>query len=198
LRGCFASGAPVVIPPHTDHTQWFAEHVQPHERDLRAWLRSRFPGARDLDDVVQESYLRLLRAREATPMACARAYLFATARNVALAIFRRPKIFAVHPGPDSAALLVVAEEPDVAEQVSTRQEVALLLEAIDALPGRCREIFILRKLQGVSQREIAVSLGLSEQTVQVQVGRGAKRIVQSLRWRGVTGRIAAFPKGDHG
>lgn len=186
------------MPPHTDQAQWFAEHVQPHERELRAWLRNRFPEARDVDDVVQESYVRLLRAREATPVTCSRAYLFATARNVALAIFRRPKIFAPQATADSAALRVVAEGADVAEQVSVRQEIALLLEAVDALPGRCREIFILRKLKGVPQREIAAQLGLSEQTVQVQIGRGAKRVVQWLRERGVTGRIAGFPKGDHG
>lgn len=186
------------MPPHTDQTPlpapslstWFTEEVQPHERDLRMWLARRFPEARDVDDVVQESYVRLLRAREATPVACARAYLFTTARNVALAIFRRPKIFSAAPVTDSAALRIVEEGADVVEQVSTRQEIALLLEAIDALPGRCREIFILRKLQDVPQREIAARLGLSEQTVQVQVSRGAKRCVQFLRARGVTGRFA--------
>ena len=174
--------------PPTEQARWFAEEVQPHEPDLRSWLRRRFPEARDIDDVVQESYVRLLQAREATPVACARAYLFATARNVALAIFRRPQIFSAYPVTDSAVLRIVQEGEDVAEQVSTRQEVAVLLEAIDALPGRCREIFILRKLQGVSQRQIAGRLGLSEQTVQVQVARGAKRCVQFLRQRGVTGR----------
>ncbi len=183
------------MPPQTDQTRWFADEVQPHERDLRAWLRHRFPDGCEVDDVVQESYVRLLQARAETPVACARAYLFATARNVALAIFRRPKIFAPHSSGDSAALHIVADGVDVAEQVSTRQEVALLLEAIDTLPGRCREIFILRKLQGISQRAIAERLGLSEQTVQVQVGRGAKRCVHYLRQRGVIGRVAERRKG---
>lgn len=181
--------------PPTDHTRWFAEEVQPHERDLRAWLGSRFPDARDIDDVVQESYVRLLRAREATPVACARAYLFTTARNVALAIFRRPKIFSQNPLSDPAVLRIVAEGADVAEQVSTRQEIALLLEAIDTLPGRCREVFVLRKLQGVSQREIAARLGLSEQTVQVQIAHGAKRCIHYLRQHGVSGRQARLGKG---
>lgn len=188
---------PQAMPPPTDQARWFSQEVQPHEQDLRAWLRRRFPDATDVDDVVQESYIRLLRARETTPVSCARAYLFATARNVALAIFRRPQIFSPNPVTDSATLRIVQEDADVAEQVSTRQEVALLLNAIDTLPARCREIFILRKLQGVPQREIAARLGLSEQTVQVQIGRGAKRCVDYLRRHGVTGRGVPSRKGEH-
>lgn len=185
------------MPPQTEQSRWFAEEVQPHERDLRAWLRRRFPDATDVDDVIQESYVRLLRARDTTPVACARAYLFATARNVALAIFRRPKIFSPNPVTDFAALRIIQEGADVAELVSTRQEVAALLDAIDTLPNRCREIFILRKLQGVPQREIAARLGLSEQTVQVQIGRGAKRCLEFLRRHGVTGRGVNSRNGHH-
>ena len=183
------------MPPPSDQARWFAEEVHPHERDLRAWLRNQFPGTCEVDDVVQESYARLLRARAATPVACARAYLFTTARNVARALFRRPRIFA----PVSAPLLeAVTDGVDVAEQVSTRQEITVLLEAIDALPGRCREIFILRKLQGLSQREVAARLNLSEQTIQVQVARGAKRCVQFLRQRGITRSGRAGGKEAHG
>lgn len=163
---------------------WFAVEVQPHEQDLRSWLRRRFPSVTDVDDVVQESYLRLLRAWKAIPMVCARAYLFATARNVVLGALRRPQIFSSIPVTEEAALSIVQDETNVAETVCARQELTLLLDAIDALPARCREIYILRKLKGVSQREIAEQLGISEQTVQVQVVRGNKRCVQYLRRHG--------------
>jgi RNA polymerase sigma-70 factor (ECF subfamily) len=174
-----------VPPPHSDQARWFAEEVQPHEPDLRSWLRHRFPHTADLDDIVQESYLRLLRARQSNPVSCARAYLFTTARNVAFALFRRPRIFDRSASAEAAALATPQENADVAELVSVRQEIALLLEAIDRLPGRCREIFILRKIEGMSLREIAARLRISEQTVQVQIARGAKRCVQHLRSSGV-------------
>lgn len=172
----------------SEQSQWFAEELQPHEPELRAYLRRRFPEARDVDDLVQESYLRMFRAGSVGRFACARAYLFATARNVALTLFRRPKIFSSLPVTDFSVLGVVEERADVAEQASTSQEVGLLLDAIDALPTRCRAIFILRKLQGIPQKEIARQLGLSEQTVQVQVARGAKKCAQFLKQRGVIGR----------
>jgi RNA polymerase sigma-70 factor (ECF subfamily) len=181
------------FPPDSEQSRWFAEEVQPHEPALRAYLRRRFPDATDVDDLVQESYLRMLRARAAVPIASAKAYLFTTARHLALALFRRPKIFANVRVTDPPVCRIIQEAADVIEQVSTTQEVALLLDAIDALPRRCREIFILRKLRGLSQKEIAAKLGLSDQTVQVQVGRGAKKCAQFLRRHGVTGKSGREP-----
>jgi RNA polymerase sigma-70 factor (ECF subfamily) len=84
-----------------------------------------------------------------------------------------------------AALSVVEDRPDAAEKAAANQELMLLAAAIDALPTRCREIVILRKLQGVPQKAIAAQLGLSEQTVQVQVLRGVKRCEKFLRQHGV-------------
>ncbi len=166
-------------------TKWFLEEVLPHERDLRAWLRSRFPENRDVDDVVQESYLRLWMARAASPVDCARAYLFTTARNVALGLLRRPRVFSPLGTAEHEPARLVQDEADVVEQVCLRQETALLLAAIDRLPGRCREIFILRKLRAVPQREIADRLKLSERTVEVQVARGARRVADFLQRHGV-------------
>ena len=65
--------------------------------------------------------------------------------------------------------------PDAASAAAAAQEIELLAAAVDSLPARCREIFILRRLRGVPQREIAARLGLSEQTVQVQAARGLRR-----------------------
>jgi RNA polymerase sigma-70 factor (ECF subfamily) len=174
-----------VNSPPPDQARWFAEELQPHEPALRAYLHSRFPEVRDVDDLVQEAYARVLQVQRSQQIQSAKAYLFTTARNLALSVLRRPRIFSPQPVTDFPALGVVEEGMDVAENVSIKQEVGLLLDAIDALPARCREIFILRKLQGIPQREIAERLGLSEQTVQVQIARGAKKCAEFLRARGV-------------
>lgn len=54
--------------------RWFADEVQPHEPALRSYLRSR---ASDVDDLAQESYMRVLSTRKAGPIDSAKAYLFA-------------------------------------------------------------------------------------------------------------------------
>jgi RNA polymerase sigma-70 factor (ECF subfamily) len=164
------------------------KEVQPHEAELRAYLLRRFPSSGDIDDVIQESYLRLLQLRGTRPIRSPKAYLFATARNVILAIFRRPKLFVPMPVTELDESRIMMDGADIVEQVSTSQEIGLLLDAIETLPLRCREIFILRKLHGLSQKEIARRLGISEQTVEVQIGRGARKCAEYLRSLGVTGR----------
>ena len=73
-------------------SKWFAEEVQPHEPALRAYLLRSFPSLADIDDLVQEAYARLVRARNAGKVSEARPYLFAMARNMACDVFRRSKI----------------------------------------------------------------------------------------------------------
>lgn len=173
------------MPPPTDQARWFVENVQPHEPALRAFLRRRFPGLQDVDDLVQEAYARLMRARISGTIAEPRAYLFATARNAALDCFRTQRTISFADLEESPDLDVVEERPDAAESASQAQEIELLVEAIRALPERCREILTLRKLRGLSYREIATRLGISENTVNAQLAIGVVRCRQYLEARGV-------------
>jgi hypothetical protein len=77
-------------PPSQD--RWFTEHVLPHEPMLRAWLRGHFSKAGDVDDIVQEAYVRILEARRSREIVSPRAFLFATARNLALGRLRHLKV----------------------------------------------------------------------------------------------------------
>ena len=174
-----------------ERNRWFAEEVQPHDSLLRAYLRSAYPGVRDVDDVVQESYLRVWKARAAHPIASAKAFLFQVARHLALDLSRRDRASPIKGVTDLAALCVLEARPSADEVACSREEVALLAAAIHRLPARCREIVVLRKLKCLPQKQIAEQLGLSEQTVQVQVQRGVKRIAEFLRHRGV--RPPAWP-----
>ena len=161
---------------------WFATEVQPHDAPLKAYLRGAFPSVRDVDDVVQESYLRLLRTRAERPLGVARAYLFRIARHLAVDLLRRETASPVRAALASEDLATVVDSSrGVAESVCAAEEIALLGAAIAELPDRCRDVFVLRKLHGLSQKEIAARLGLSEQTVQVQVSRGVKRCGHFLR-----------------
>ncbi|MBP6863902.1 MAG: RNA polymerase sigma factor [Candidatus Didemnitutus sp.] len=171
--------------PDTERSRWFVEEVHAHDSSLRAYLRGSFPTVRDVDDVVQESYVRVWKAKTAEPIRSARAFLFRVARHLALDWLRHDRVSPIDAVTDLSALPVVDNRTGVAEAASIAEETALLVTAIDALPPRCREIVILRKLRGLPQKEIAARLGLSEQTVQVQIARGVKKCEEFLRRRGV-------------
>jgi len=74
---------------------------------------------------------------------------------------------------------------DSALRADQREKVRLLVEAIDALPRRCRKIVILRKLELIPQSEVAARLGISEKGVENLLSRGLSRCRQYLRKRGV-------------
>lgn len=163
--------------PDDDHAAWFAMHVQPHEAMLRAWLRSRFPAEGDVDDVVQEAFARVMRARDQTTIESPKAFLFATARNVALGRLRHRKVVAEGNGlAENVIESILDEDADVPHAVARAQELELLTHAIQSLPARCRQIITLRKIYGLSQKEVAAELGISEHTVEAQGTIGLRKL----------------------
>jgi RNA polymerase sigma-70 factor (ECF subfamily) len=166
--------------------RWFAEEVEPHEFRLRAWLAARFPHLRDLDDVVQDAYVRLFKARRSGGIRSAQAFLFRAARNAACDVFRRQKDWTIDRLDDVEETLVIERTPSAADVAASNQELELLSEAIRLLPERCRQVFTLRKVYGLSQREAAAFLGISEHTVEVQMSRGIRRCAAYLRAQGIS------------
>jgi RNA polymerase sigma-70 factor (ECF subfamily) len=172
------------VPP-TELTRWFAEEVQPHEASLRAYLRHSLRSLADVDDLMQECYARLLRERDRGEVRSNRAFLFAVARNAVRDLLRRRAVADAIPITETAVFPVMEEGANVVDFVSRREELAILTEAIRALPERCRHVFLLRKIQGLPQREIAGRLGITENTVETLIAKGARRCADYLRAHGV-------------
>jgi len=176
---------PTPTPPASDTTRWFAEEVHPHDASLKAYLRGSFPTVRDVEDVVQESYLRVWRAKMAGSLESARGFLFCAARNLAIDILRRRRRSPFEPLGDLVAVDVIDDRQNTFEAIDTHEKITHLGEALDTLPPRQRQIVILCKLQSRSHREVADLLGLSEKTVTEHVYRGVQRLGKELQRRGV-------------
>ncbi len=171
-------------------SKWFADEVHPHEARLKSYLRGSFPSVRDVDDVVQESYLRVWRRQLLRPLACARSFLYHVARNLAIDALRRNTLSPIEQVSDLAGLNVLDGKPNAADVACTLDELNLLSEAIESLPPRCREVVVLNKLRGLPPLEIALKLGISEGTVHVHGAKGVRRCEAFLRARGITSREA--------
>lgn len=165
--------------------RWFAEEVKPHEPALRAFLHRKFPTMNDVDDVVQESFLKTFLAWQKGRLSSVRGFLFTVAGNATVSFFRKQKFISGTPVSELPALSVLEDDTDVHETVCNREELDLVAEAIASLPGRCREIAILRLLRGLDCRDIAADLGISEQTVRVQLARAMKKCSHYFHERGL-------------
>jgi RNA polymerase sigma-70 factor (ECF subfamily) len=171
----------------SESSRWFSEEIQPHEPSLRSYLHAAFPKVCDVDDVVQESYLRMWRARAAQPIRSAKAFLFTIARRLALDTLRHDRASPIDGVGHLETLRVIDTGADVAADVGHREKIALLADAIADLPARCRDVFILHKIKELSRRETAARLGIAEKTVEVQTAKAMRRCSEYLRRRGVNG-----------
>ena len=178
----------------TELNGWLAKEILVHEGALRGYLSRFFKSVADVEDVVQETYARLLGLK---PLAWGavrnwHAFLFATARNVALDRIRRSRVVSLDALAEMGSVDVLDQAPSVDEALNARQELALLLETIASLPARCRETLTLRKLYGLSQREIARRLSISESTVEKHVAYGVRLCAERMfAQRGAGGKPAA-------
>ena len=163
-----------------DIVAWVGRHVLPHESAVRAWLKQWTGRDQDIDDVIQEAYCRLAAMQDVTHVRNGRAYLFQTTRNIVLEQIRRSKIIRIDNVTDLGALSIADEAPPIDRVVSGARELQRVAELIERLPAKCRRVFVLRRIHGVSQREIARMLGVTQATVEKHAARALKLIVQGL------------------
>ncbi len=170
--------------PPSEELRWFSDHVQPHEPALRAYLLKRFPTGCDHDDLVQETYSRLLRLKDPRRLNYPKAFLFTTARNVAIDLFRRRRGVVLEPVEVCDIAPVLEEVPGLVESLEHRQQLEALFEALSGLPERCREVMLLRHLDGFAVKEIAAHLGLSVGTVKEHLLKGIRACARFFEQRG--------------
>ena len=177
-------------PAPVSQSHWFTDEVRSHESSLRSYLRGSFPAVRDIDDVVQESFLRVWKASATQQIRSARAFLFTVARRLALDHVRgkrQPTLEALRHPPD---LSVLEDGTDTIAEVGRRERVELLAEAIMQLPARCREVFLLYKIEGLSRKEAAARLGLREKTVEAHTASAMRHCECFFRRKGVKGMFS--------
>jgi RNA polymerase sigma-70 factor (ECF subfamily) len=150
---------------------WLAENVLPHEGELRAWLSSRRVPGLEIDDIVQETYARLVSAESVAGVRDPRTYAFSAAHSVILTHVRRARVVSFQAMADLDVLGAVSPDAAPERQLLDRQELRRLAEALAALPPKTARIFSLRRVHGLSQRQIAERLALPESTVEKHISR---------------------------
>lgn len=152
--------------------RWVATEILPHEQDVRRWLaRAHF--ALEVDDIIQEAYCAIAALDSTSHIKSGRAYLFTTARNIALEHLRRSKIVPMEALSELAPAVEMDERPTAEAIVWSKLELGRLIEA---LPTRCQAVFRLCYVNGMTQKEAAHELRTSESVVQKQLSRAMARI----------------------
>lgn len=178
---------PATLPaPPCEVSHWFSREIQPHEPALRAYLRGRFPKLNELDDVVQETFIRVLRAKAQGNVRSPKSLLLVTGRNVAFDFFRKRTAIPEDGTANIEILPAIDLDSGPGETLARKQELQLLDEAVKSLPAKCREIIMLQKFEGLSYEKIEQRLGITRNTISAQITIGVMKCRDYLLAHGVT------------
>ena len=133
----------------------------------------RLVGRHDVEDILQEAFMRSFEAEGRQPIRDARAYLLRTATNLALNHVSRAG-YRTTGSLDSLDEELAADTtvPPPEAQVDADRRFLAFCRAVGGLPEQCRRVFVLKKVYGLSQEEIAGQLGIAESTVEKHIARG--------------------------
>lgn len=163
-----------------DIDAWFVAEVLPLERRLiRYLIHARSPRS-ELEDLRQEVFARVYEAAAAHRPSPVWPFVYRVARNLVIDRLRRSQVVPIELLADPETLGTAGEDIPADRVLAARQQVGQLLDAMDDLPDRCREVVRLRKIEGLSQREVAERLGIAEHTVEKQVAKGVRRLAEAL------------------
>ncbi len=139
---------------------------QDHRGWLLRWLRARLQCSFTAEDLVQDTFVRLLLAPAAvTTVRHPRAFLATTARRLLIDRSRRLAVEQAYLEALTATLEDGAQAPSAEQCAQTLEALALLAQALDELPVRTRVSFLSCYLDGETQAAVAQRLGISERTV---------------------------------
>ncbi len=161
--------------------RWFREAILPLEPHLRLFGR-RFArsGQIDVEDLVQETFARIIACETWREVENPGAFAFSTLKNLALDAVRRSKVVSFETIADIDQLDLLDDRPSPETYVVARDELRLLQGIIKTMPRQCRQVFTLRKVYDLSPREIAETLRLSVSTVEKHLAKGVRICVELM------------------
>lgn len=161
----------------SERAVWLETHVLPHEGAVRQWLKRRVRAPIEADDVLQEAYAVFASLPDIAHVQNPRAYFFTVARSLVLQQLRRARIVSIEAVAEVERLDTVGDLLTPERYATGGEDLRLIAEMIGSLPEKCRQAYLLRKVYGYSQREIAEKMQISESTVEKHIGKGLRLLL---------------------
>jgi RNA polymerase sigma factor (sigma-70 family) len=135
---------------------------------------------REIEDIVQETYVRICEISNEEPIHSPRSFMYRIVRNLALDHVKRAEHRLSTSLDDNEDLdiqefMEQSREDSTFNTVAAKEEFELFCKAVRQLPVQCRRVFVMKKVYGYSQKEIAADLNISESTVEKHIAFGIKR-----------------------
>jgi RNA polymerase sigma-70 factor (ECF subfamily) len=159
---------------------WIARQILPYETDVRRWLRKSSFARPEEDDVIQEAYCRIANNRQTDQVLDGRAYFFSVVKNLLIERLRRERLVRFEAMAELENLFIIDDEVPADRLLMDKEELSLVLKLVAAMPARCRSVLMLRRVEGLSQRETAERLEITENVVEKETAAGLKALARAL------------------
>jgi RNA polymerase sigma-70 factor (ECF subfamily) len=153
----------VIAAPDVD--AWFEREILPLEAALMQFLRHNWRNTSEISDLRQDIYVRVYEAALQKLPESPKAFVFAIARHLLIQRMRRAQIVPIEAVADFDVLGTATDAPSPERATIARDELRRLQAALDRLPPRCRQAFVMQQIDGLSRQEIAARMGISDKTV---------------------------------
>ena len=147
---------------------------QNHQLSLKRFISKYLNNTQDIEDVTQEAFLRAYKAEKTTEVRQPKSFLFRIAKNVAISQLRKKSRQITDYIEDQPTSDVLVNEWSTEDEVMAQQKLGIHCEAVAALPPKCRRVYLLRKVYGMSHKEIAAHLGIATSTVEKHLLKGVE------------------------
>lgn len=161
------------------HT-WFIREVLPLEAALTQYLRHNWREPSNVADLLHDVYVRVFDAAQKELPKSTASFVFTIARNLLVDRVRHQKIVPFEAVENLDALNVAADAPAPDDQIMARDELRKIQAALEYLHPRAREAFLMHHVEGLTRREIAVRMSLSEITVNWYLNQGVRQLADIL------------------
>lgn len=151
---------------------------------LKKYLRRFYNSPQDIEDALQESFLKTFEIEKRQAIEDPQAYLFMTVSNFAKRDLKKKAHLSAETIEEISETNLSLGMRAVERNLEARQDLALFCEAANSLPEQCRKAFLLRKIYGYSQKEIAKTMEISVSTVEKHLAKGLMRSVEYMNKKG--------------
>lgn len=179
-------GNKVSSPEHSESTKkvFGSVDVESVYLEIRASLvryaTRYFRRSQEAEDVVQEAFVKVIQAQRKREIRSPKSYLFRTTRNLALAQIGKSSYKLTDEVGDILTESELLASQTLEEQFEARENFEIFCRAVRSLPVKCRRAFVLCRVYGFSQKEVAARMGVGLGTVEGHLSRATRRCVDFM------------------
>ena len=176
--------------PQNDKSKDMGDIYEDNRSGLVRYIARYFRRSQEAEDVVQEAFVKVIEAQRERDIQSPKAYLYQTAKNVALSQVSKKSFKLTDTMGEILIDTDLLKTASMEEQYEDGENFELFCRAVRSLPVKCRRAYVLCRVYGFSQKEVAAHMGISLKGVEAHLARATRRCMDFMEADLPVGRVS--------